>query len=280
MFLANNPWASLHAEALSDWVQEGQGLEEPALAQLSNEMAYEYVQAYLDSRFVYLPQRTKYAFSYYSGRLKAVEFLLQSNCPESVKHAYLNFMLPTELRLHHISPEVAILEPYIRQGFKEPVLIHYYDSMLNRHHRFDRGNPAPDFTLRDHNGKLVKLSDLRGKKVVIDCWATWCSGCVANMPIYDSIAHASKDPNILFLSASIDDIDSADVSVAWRNFITKRHLDPAVHLNGPQREMAAFREAYGITGVPRYFIIDKDSKIVSLHCIHPLDPEFLWDLKN
>lgn len=279
-FIFGNSYGLMHAEALSDWAQEGQDLEEPALAELDHDMAYEYVRAYLETKFVLIQQRSKFNYEFYDGRLKAMEFLLQSKCPDAVKHAYVNFMLPVDLKRHHISPEIAILEPYIRQGFRDPVLVHYYDSMLNWHHRLDRGNPAPDFTLSDHNGKKVRLSDLRGKKVVIDCWATWCGGCIANMPAFDSLAHGNKDPNTVFFSASIDDIDSAGVSVAWRNYITGHHFDPAAHLNGPKEDMAAFRAAYGITGVPHYYIIDAAGKIVSLHCISPRDPEFIWDLKN
>lgn len=115
---------------------------------------------------------------------------------------------------------------------------------------------------------------------MIDNWATWCSVCVANLPRYDSLAKANKDPNTVFINISIDAMDSADNSLSWRQYIEQHHMDPTSSLNGPEKELNAFRKAYNIWEVPHYYIIDKDGKIVSLNCISPLDPEFLNYLKQ
>jgi len=48
----------------------------------------------------------------------------------------------------------------------------------------DARNAAPDFALVDENGKTVKLSDLKGKVVLLDFWATWCTGCKVEIPWY------------------------------------------------------------------------------------------------
>lgn len=283
IYLVDNPWANLHQETLSDWMLEGQTLEDPALAQLDEMTAYDYVGWFLAVKFSITRISPVNGFNqdWIDGSMQAWKYLLQSSCPDNLKFAYVNTPLSWELKRHHISPEVRILEPYLRKGFADPALQGHFDSLLDFHHRLDIGQPAPDFALHDYNGRTVRLSDLRGKKVVIDLWATWCSICLEKMPAYDSIARANKDPNIVFLSVSIDDdVDPGGVSMSWRKFIPEHHKDPTHNLNGPAAELAAFRAAYGIGEAPHFFVFDKDGKILTLECVDPLDPEFLRALKG
>ena len=64
---------------------------------------------------------------------------------------------------------------------------------------------APDFTLRDLNGQAVTLSQLKGKVVLINFWATWCGPCMAEMPHIQKMYTELKDRGFAVLSISIDD---------------------------------------------------------------------------
>ena len=68
---------------------------------------------------------------------------------------------------------------------------------------------APDFTLRDLSKKKVTLSDLRGKVVLINFWATWCQPCQAEMPHLQAIYDEFKDQGFEILSISIDEARDA-----------------------------------------------------------------------
>lgn len=66
------------------------------------------------------------------------------------------------------------------------------------------GKQAPAFSLRDSTGKLVALSDFRGRKVLVNFWATWCAPCVHEMPMLDELATANPD-ELVVLGVAEDD---------------------------------------------------------------------------
>jgi len=70
------------------------------------------------------------------------------------------------------------------------------------------GAPAPDFTLRDLDGNQVRLADLRGQKVVVNFWATWCPPCRSEMPDLDRVARESRGEGVVVLT--VDQMESPD----------------------------------------------------------------------
>jgi thiol-disulfide isomerase/thioredoxin len=67
------------------------------------------------------------------------------------------------------------------------------------------GVPRADLTLRDANGRKVRLRDLRGKPVVLNFWATWCGPCNAEMPMLVDLEKQYAARGVLFVGASLDD---------------------------------------------------------------------------
>ncbi|UCD77912.1 MAG: TlpA family protein disulfide reductase [Desulfobacterales bacterium] len=129
--------------------------------------------------------------------------------------------------------------------------------------------PAPDFTLPGLNGRLVSLSDYRGKVVVVNVWATWCLPCVEEMPSLEKLYREFKDENFEILAVSIDSGGIAAVAPFMK---THGLTFPALI-----DTQASIRDSYKITGVPETFIIDKKGILVK-KVIGPLDwssPEIL-----
>jgi peroxiredoxin len=122
------------------------------------------------------------------------------------------------------------------------------------------GAMAPDFTTKDVNGKPVKLSDFRGKVVVLDFWATWCGPCIASMPHTQEVAKHYKDQGVVVLGSCTS--DARDKFEAWVKSNQEKYPDfifthdPAER--GPERASA---KLYGVGGIPQQFIIDREGRI-------------------
>lgn len=125
------------------------------------------------------------------------------------------------------------------------------------------GQPAPDFAYLDSKGKMWKLSDLKGKVVFINFWATWCTTCKSEMPHKEALYEMMKDEPFQMLGMLFRD-DPANLAEYYK---TQKVSPPT--LISPDNESA---KIYGITGVPETFIIDKEG-IVREKIVGPRE----WD---
>ena len=91
------------------------------------------------------------------------------------------------------------------------------------------GKFAPDFTWTGADGKAVRLSDLRGKSVLINFWATWCPPCKAEMPEMEAYWKENKDKGVVILAIDVGQEDDG----AIRDF----HAALRAHLPGTQRHL-------------------------------------------
>ena len=112
------------------------------------------------------------------------------------------------------------------------------------------GAMAPDITVNDSKGHPVKLSGLRGNVVLINFWATWCGSCDEENPELNRLYRKfRKFPNFKLLSILYGDTrKNAGV------YLTRRAWDWTVYTD-PGGKAAA---AYGLTGVPESYLVDKD----------------------
>jgi peroxiredoxin/outer membrane lipoprotein-sorting protein len=113
------------------------------------------------------------------------------------------------------------------------------------------GTAAPDFTLQDLDGKQVKLSDLRGKAVLLDFWATWCAPCRAVMPVVELLHRDFKHQGLVVYG--VDDEDPQGVSKFLQKF---GYTLPILH--DADRKVA---NKYEVGGIPTMILIDKQGKI-------------------
>jgi peroxiredoxin len=131
------------------------------------------------------------------------------------------------------------------------------------------GLPAPDFTFPGMDGKKVKLSDHRGKIVLVNIWATWCPSCVDEMPSMEKLYQNLRGEKFEILAVSIDSLGVTAVEP----FMKKYHLTFPALIDSA----GAIRMGYRTTGVPESFIIDKNGLLVK-KIIGPIDwsrPEVL-----
>lgn len=135
-----------------------------------------------------------------------------------------------------------------------------YKKLLDRARPTALGAIAPDFQQQDENGKMIKLSDFRGKYVLIDFWASWCKPCRAENPTLVKAYARYKDKNFTILGVSLDDQRSRQ---AWINAIAQDQLTwtQVSDLKGWKNEVAL---RYNISSVPRNFLLDPQGKIIAV----------------
>jgi peroxiredoxin len=116
---------------------------------------------------------------------------------------------------------------------------------------------APDFTLKDSNGANVKLSDYRGKVVLLNFWATWCGPCKIEIPWFVDLEQRYKDQGFSVVGVSMDE-DGWDVV---KPYIENRKVNYRILLGN---DMVG--NLYGgIESLPTTFMIDQDGRIASIH---------------
>jgi cytochrome c biogenesis protein CcmG/thiol:disulfide interchange protein DsbE len=115
---------------------------------------------------------------------------------------------------------------------------------------------APDFVLDDASGKPLKLSDFRGKAVLLNFWATWCAPCGIEIPWFIELQNTHRDTGFTTLGVSLDE-NGWD---AVRPYIDKRKINYRVMVGND--DMA---QLYGAASLPTTFLIDKSGRIAATH---------------
>jgi thiol-disulfide isomerase/thioredoxin len=128
------------------------------------------------------------------------------------------------------------------------------------------GQTAPNFSGITTKGEVLSLTDLKGKVVYVDVWATWCVPCRQEFPQAKQLQ--KRFPNseqVAFLYVSIDR-DAA----AWRKFLEDDAEFKGVHMNQPPGEhFNSLWGTYQLSSIPRYMLIDQAGKIVDVNAARP-----------
>jgi peroxiredoxin len=132
-------------------------------------------------------------------------------------------------------------------------------AMIETGRKTNTGVVAMDFTQNDTTGRPVKLSDFRGKYVLVDFWASWCKPCRAENPNLLKAYNKYKDRNFTILGVSLDDEDGRK---AWLHAVVKDGM-PWTQVSDLKGFKSQAAVDYGINAIPANFLIGPDGKIVA-----------------
>jgi peroxiredoxin len=117
---------------------------------------------------------------------------------------------------------------------------------------------APDLSFPSPDGKTIKLSELRGKIVLLDFWASWCGPCRRENPSVVAAYNKFKDKGFTIYSVSLDQDGGK-----WKAAIDQDGLLWPNHVSDLGGWQSAPARIYGVNSIPAQFLLDKDGKIIA-----------------
>ena len=119
------------------------------------------------------------------------------------------------------------------------------------------GTAAPEFVLNDMDGNAVKMSQFRGKTVVLIFWASWCPDCRAEVPALKELQAKANPAKVAFVSISFDRTEEA-----WKKYVAENDLGGVQLFDAAGKKESKVGNAYKVKWIPSLYVIGPDGKVV------------------
>ena len=161
-----------------------------------------------------------------------------------------------------LSPEADVqyfikLLPQLEKNYPNSEYVAAFRLKVNELSRLAIGTDAPEISVLDPDGKSIKLSDLRGKVVLLDFWASWCGPCRRENPNVVNMYKKYHDKGFEIFSVSLDKEKA--------NWLAAIKQDGLIWKHGSELAFwqSSFCKTYNVTGIPQTFLLGKDGKIIA-----------------
>lgn len=191
--------------------------------------------------------------------------MVSSNLTNSV-HTYADTVQDPLLKVFAaslLSPEQNLdfltkINDELQKEIPNTVYAREFNAKISEASKLAIGSMAPDFTLSGPDGKDHKLSDLRGKIVLVDFWASWCKPCRAENPNLVRTYNEYKDKGFTVYSVSLDkDLNRWVQAIKADGLSWESHGSNLVAWNCP------IAHKYNVTSIPQAFLLDRDGRIIA-----------------
>lgn len=144
-----------------------------------------------------------------------------------------------------------------------------YQQTYEANHRLYPGNVAPDFSFTDTKGVKHRLSEYRGKLLLVDIWGTWCVPCLQELPHLKALQQkygSRKDVQIMSVACDKQ-------TARWKTFLAKHSMPWHQYLISRDGDKV-LDTVYHVIGIPRFIVVGRDGKLISADSLRPSDKEF------
>lgn len=201
-----------------------------------------------------------------------LHFIAEQTESEDLSHFYRAIYLkelmesPSYWSKHTSLFDVTVLQAALTAEKDNPYF-YLLESSSSAYFASQEGELAYDFEVIGLDSSRIRLSDLKGKLVFIDNWATWCGPCLAHRPkVLDLATKYQDDPRIQFLMVSLD-----ATRKRWENFLGKEEnpfkADQDVIIEDGMQ--TAYGDRFNIRFIPKYVLIDEEGKIINADLPEP-----------
>lgn len=167
-------------------------------------------------------------------------------------------LLRTQLEAERFEPIMTSMSKrFSGHPMVQKVVKDYFSFMQQQQSAVRIGNPAPDFTLPDPEGKMVSLSSFKGKYVLVDFWASWCGPCRQENPNVVAAFRQYSNKNFTILGVSLDKAKDPWVRAIKDDQLTWTHVSDLKYWESSVVPM------YNIQGIPFNVLLDPQGNVIA-----------------